>query len=116
MIINGKEYKIPEIDYNASCDLEEYGFSIMSGMNRHKLATSIRAFLALCIGNMELAGKELEEHLTDPECSGSTLEEIAQEISEAMEKSPFFQKLLAKQKALEAKAKKKPQNTAPGEK
>ena len=116
MIINGKEYKIPEIDYNSSCQLEEYGFSILLGVNRYKPATFIRAFLALCVGDMEQAGHELEEHLTNPECSGSTVEEIANEITEAIQKSRFFQKLLAKQKALEAKNKKKPQNTAPGEK
>lgn len=113
MIINGKEYKIPEIDYNTSCQLEEYGFSIMLGMNMQRPATVIRAFAALCIGDMEQAGKELEAHLTSPD---GDIVAILNEIAEAVQNSRFFQKLVAKQKALEAKPKKKPQNTEAGEK
>lgn len=115
MIINGNTYKIPEIGYNESCELEKYGFSILLGVNEHMPATTIRAFLALCIGDLEQAGKELEEHLTNPDGEGSSLEEIASEIKEAIENSPFFQKLMKKLAARVAKTE-KPQNTKPGEK
>ena len=61
MKLNGKEYKIPELDFNAVCQLEELGIDLV-GQNAKPFST-LCAFVALAVGDTEKAGKELETHL-----------------------------------------------------
>jgi len=88
MIINGHRYKIPELDFNAVCVLEDMGVSLTE-MDKKVLST-IRAFLALAMdGDYEKAGKEIEAHLSD----GGTLDDFMKEINKAVETSGFFRAL-----------------------
>ena len=91
MKLNNKEYKIPEITFNTICDLEEMGVDL-SGINKKALST-VRGFLALAVGgDLEEAGRILEEHLVN----GGGLEEVLREIEEALVKSGFFLALAQK--------------------
>lgn len=88
MNINGKTYKVPELDFNAMCELEEMGV-VLTDMDK-KVLTTVRGFLALAMGSdMEIAGKELEEHLA----SGGNIEAMVEEINKAVSESGFFQAL-----------------------
>ena len=87
MKINGKNYTLPELDFNAMCTLEDMGVSITS-MDKKPMAT-IRGFIALAIGDSEKAGKELEEHIVN---SGK-LDDILNDITKAVNDSGFFRAL-----------------------
>ncbi len=88
MIINNKTYTIPELNFNAICKLEDMGIAL-TNMDKMILST-VRGFLALCMnGDFEKAGSELEAHLEN----GGSLDEILQEINNAVEQSGFFQAL-----------------------
>lgn len=88
MNINGRSYKMPELDFNAMCELEDMGV-VLTDMDK-KVLTTVRGFLALAMGSdMEIAGKELEEHLA----SGGNIEDMVEEINKAVNESGFFQAL-----------------------
>ena len=88
MKINKKIYKIPELNYNTICTLEEMGISL-TDMDK-KILSTVRGFLALAMnGDYEKAGKEMEEHLRN----GGSLDETLEEINKAVEESGFFQAL-----------------------
>lgn len=88
MKINNKIYKIPELNYNTICILEEMGISL-TDMDKRVFST-VRGFVALAMdGNFEKAGEEIEEHLNN----GGSLDEILEEINKAVEESGFFQTL-----------------------
>ncbi len=90
MKINNREYRIPELNFNAMCVLEELGASF-SQMDKKVLST-VRAFLALAMGgDVEKAGKEMEAHIA----SGGSFDEIMADISRAVEESGFFRALRA---------------------
>lgn len=64
--INGKEFELREIDFNAVCELEDLGMSIIDIKDKTFLFKSIRALVAFverC--DLEKAGKEVEAHLTN---------------------------------------------------
>lgn len=88
MIINNREYRLPELDFNAMCELEDMGVAL-TDMDK-KVLTTVRGFLALSMnGDFQRAGKELEAHLS----KGGSLEQMLQEINEAVERSGFFRGL-----------------------
>lgn len=85
MKINDREYTIPELNFNAMCELEDLGASF-SEMDKKALST-VRAFLALAMGgDAEKAGKEIEAHIA----SGGKFDDIMQDINRAVEESGFF--------------------------
>lgn len=91
MIINGKTYTVPELDFNAMCELEDMGVAL-NEMDK-KVLTTVRGFLALAMKtDMETAGKELEEHLA----SGGNINEMVEEVNKAVNESGFFQSLSKK--------------------
>lgn len=60
--INGKDYKLKNIDFNAVCELEDLGMSIVDIKN--KTFKSIRALVALVIdSDLNTASKEIEAHI-----------------------------------------------------
>lgn len=93
MTINGKIYKMPELSFNAVCQLEDMGISL-ADFDKKPMA-AIRGFLALAIGDTETAGRELEAHIVN----GGDFTEIIGEISKAVQESGFFQALSTKQAA-----------------
>lgn len=93
MNLNGKQYTIPELDFNAMCQLEEMGVALVS-LDK-KVMSTIRGFLALAMRtDIDTAGKALETHIIN----GGDLTEIMNEINKAVEESGFFQALQQKQK------------------
>lgn len=88
MLINGKEYKIPELNFNTMCTLEDMGV-VLTDMEK-KILTTVRGFIGIAMGgDLEKAGSELEEHLA----SGESIEPIVAEINKAVNESGFFQAL-----------------------
>lgn len=88
MIINGKTYTVPELDFNAMCELEDMGVAL-NEMDK-KVLTTVRGFLALAMKtDMEAAGKELEGHLA----SGGNINEMVEEVNRAVNESGFFRSL-----------------------
>ena len=88
MKINNKEYRIPELNFNAICALEEMGASLTS--SDVKSFSTVRALLALSMnGDLVMAGNELEAHLM----AGGTLDDLLSEVNNALEESDFFHSL-----------------------
>lgn len=86
MKINNKKYKIPELNFNTICMLEEMGVQLPEIDKR--IFSTIRGFVALAMdGDFEKAGKEIEEHIKN----GGSFDEILKEINSAVEGSGFFQ-------------------------
>lgn len=86
--INGEEYQIPKLDFDAVCELEERGVNLlgMSGQNM-KLATTTRGLIAWIMNtDLKTASREIEGHIQ----SGGDLAEIFTAISSAMEDSGFL--------------------------
>ena len=87
-IINGKEYRAKEFDFNLMCDFEDMGISI-ADMDKKPMAV-VRAYFALCTGRgKEFAGKEMEQHLIN----GGSFDDVVIAMNEEMEKSDFFRSL-----------------------
>lgn len=87
-VINGKEYRAKEFDFNLMCDLEDMGIVMETAME--KPTSTTRAYFSLCCGlGKEYAGKELEEHIK----KGGNLSDVMIAMSEEMEKSDFFRAL-----------------------
>ena len=91
MVINGNTYKMPERSFNAVCRLEDMGISL-ADFDKKPMA-AIRGFLALAVGDVETAGRELEAHIVN----GGDFTEIVGEISKAVQDSGFFQALSTRQ-------------------
>lgn len=87
-IINGKQYKAKEFDFNLICDLEMLGVNVSNIQDTPK--SFYRAYLSLC-GNMDLqaAGWEIESHLVN----GGDLFEMDETISSMSDTSKLFKAL-----------------------
>ena len=86
--INGKTYKAKEFDFNLLCDLEEQGLSL-EDIDK-KPMSFVRTYLSFCAGlTKELAGKEIESHVTN----GGSFTDVIDVMSKEMEESGFFQAL-----------------------
>lgn len=97
MILCGKEYKIPEIDFDTVCELEDAGISLSDiGKPKKKTMSIVRAFVKLATGlESEEVSALVEEHLIN----GGGFEGIFEEITKALEESRFFQKMAERAKA-----------------
>lgn len=83
--LNGNVVVAKKFDFNLVCDLEDMGVSLQE--SGKKPMAMIRAYIALCLGStVELAGKELEEHLAN----GGSFEDLYETMSKEMENSDFF--------------------------
>lgn len=93
-IVNGKEYRAKEFDFNTVCDLEDLGISLEEMEN--KPLSMIRAYFQLCAGMGKVeAGKQIEQHLIN----GGKMEDVVKAMSDEMGASDFFQALKAKAEA-----------------
>lgn len=81
-----KEIKIPEIDFDFMCRLEDAGLNI-NDFGRKPLNT-VRAFVEVS-ANDKNASKLLQDHLIN----GGKIDELFEEISEAVNESGFFRAL-----------------------
>lgn len=98
-LVNGKTYKSKELDFNAMCDLEDMGVSMVD--IKSKNMSLIRAYLAFC-GNIsaEEAGDEIILHLKN----GGKFDEIMEELKVAIENSDFFRFLKERAKEEDAES------------
>lgn len=85
--LNGKTYSVKELDFDDVCELESAGVSIMDF--KKKPMSVVRAFVSLSVGDLDLAGKEISEHVKN----GGTFDDIMKAFSQALEESGFFQAL-----------------------
>lgn len=89
VVINGQKVAIKKIDFNAVCELEDLGFSIL-GL-KEKTFGAMRALFAFNAGiSLEEAGKQIQEHLKNKGKEG--IEDLAP-LFEAVAESDFFQSL-----------------------
>lgn len=94
--INGNKYDMPEIDFNAVCDLADIGVDIldMKKASKKPFATA-RAIVAWVIDtDTETAGMEIQKDLL----SGGSLEKIFSAFMKEVENSSFFKQLQEERK------------------
>lgn len=89
--INGKEYELRKIDFNAVCELEDLGMSLLDIQN--KTFKAIRALVAFVIRkDLAIASKEIEQHISNK----GSIEDFTS-LFNMVTNSDFFRKL-SKQK------------------
>ena len=92
--INKKAYGVKKIDFNAICELEDYGVSLADLATFKKKPFSLfRGCFAFHSGlTLEQASNEMEQHLVD----GGTFDDF-QPFVDALVESDFFDKLAKSQ-------------------
>lgn len=95
VIINGNRYDIPEVDFDAVCELEERGINLLNmDKSNLKLATMARGLTAWIMGvDTQTASRELEAHIAN----GGNIADIITRATESMQKSGFFAQNCQKQ-------------------
>lgn len=93
VVINGKAYAIPKLDFNAICDLADKGFDIMNGTTWKKVNTShYRAIVAWITGTeLEAAGDLFQAHIL----SGGSVDDVLKAFVDALSESDFFSQATA---------------------
>ena len=86
--INGKEYTMPKMTFDAICELEERGVYLMSmDKNDRRFATMIRGITAWIMDTDNAsASAELQEHISN----GGNIADIVNAVTKAIEDSGFF--------------------------
>ena len=87
--INDNVYTVPELSFNAVCDLAEYGVDIMNPKAMRKNAVNAARGIAAWIMDMDIeeAGIEIQNHVI----GGGTLDVIFEAFSTAVNESGFFE-------------------------
>lgn len=104
--INGTDYIVPEVNFNAVCDLAERGVDVMSIRNTVKKnpVGVLRGIAAWIMGvDEETAGDEVQEHILN----GGAADDIFIAFTKVMEESNFIKALAANPKNGEEGATKK---------
>ena len=84
--INGREYTIPEVDFDTICQLEENGVYLLN-MDRRKLATMVRGLVAWIMDvDTRTASMEIQAHIQN----GGDIAEILTKVTDAVNNSGFF--------------------------
>lgn len=88
VIINGNSYIVPELDFNAICDLEEQGINLLDmNTNNMKMASLIRGLAAWIMKvDQKTAANEIQGHIE----AGGSISDIMEAISKAIDSSGFF--------------------------
>ena len=88
VVINGNKYDIPEVDFDAVCELEERGINLLRmDENNMKLATMTRGLVAWIMGvDVQTASKEIEAHISN----GGNIIDIISRLTDAINNSGFF--------------------------
>lgn len=89
--INGNTFTVPEMNFNAICELAELGIDIMNiNSLRKNTIVATRSIVAWLAGvDIETAGDMIQEHII----GGGSLEEIISVFAEALENSNFLNAL-----------------------
>lgn len=108
MKINGKEYKIPEINITTIKELEKYGVCLMNRDMSNSVMTLLCGFMCLSANiTVKQAEAELERRLL----SGEGIKDLMEDINHALDASTFVNKMISnaknKPKAFNFKSKKK---------
>ena len=86
--LNGLTVSAREFNFNALCDLDNYGISIQDVGD--KPMAFVRAYIALCMNtSLEEAGQNVNDHIVN----GGTLDDIFAAINKELENSGFFHAL-----------------------
>ena len=88
LVINEREYDVPELDFNAVCDLADRGIDILNTntMQKNALGTA-RGFCAWVMGvDTATAGREIQQHILN----GGDIATIIDAFTKAVEESGFF--------------------------
>jgi len=101
LVINEREYDVPELDFNAVCDLADRGIDILNTNTMQKNALGIaRGFTAWVMGvDNATAGREIQKHML----AGGDISVIIDAFTQAVEESGFFN-------AIQSRAPKTPQD------
>lgn len=96
VMINEKRYEIPEVNFDAVCELEEMGVEFLAlNPNKPRLASTIRGLAAWVMGvDLKTASREIEAHIAN----GGNIADILEKITGAVQKSGFFAQKSSKQK------------------
>ena len=89
--LNDKEYTMPEMDFNAICELSELGVDVMNPktLSKHPIPTA-RAIVAWVIGeDLDVAGNAIQEHIL----AGGDIAHILTAFVGGIEDSGFFKNL-----------------------
>ena len=91
VVINNVEYEVPEINFNALCDLADYGVDILNPKQMKKSTiNSARAIVAwITDSDVEAAGELIQAHMI----AGNGITEIFDAFTQAVEDSDFFKAL-----------------------
>ena len=95
VVINGREYRIPEVDFDAICNLEEHGVYLLNMDRKNpKTATMLRGIVSWIMDvEPERASKEIQEHIQN----GGDIGEILSAVTRAVTHSGFFKRNSAPQ-------------------
>ena len=87
VVINGKSYKVPEMDFNAVCELEERGVNILNLGENVKVASMVRGVAAWIMGtDLKTASAEIQGHIQN----GGNIMDILDALNESADESGFF--------------------------
>ncbi len=88
--INGKEYEIPELDFDAVCELEENGVNLLNMDRKNmKVASVVRGLVAWIMKcDTATASKEIEGHIA----GGGNIGDLFVAINEGLSESRFFKR------------------------
>lgn len=87
VVINGKSYKVPEMDFNAVCELEERGVNILNLGENVKVASMVRGVAAWIMRtDLKTASNEIQGHIQN----GGNIMDILDALNEAADESGFF--------------------------
>ena len=90
-IINGKNVKIPELDYGFEAFLEDYGTPVLGAKNATR-AKSLR-FIGNCVAYaLKIEPEDAFTLLNQHVLAGGKIDKISEEIGEAIEGSGFLTK------------------------
>ena len=85
--INGRNYAVPEMNFDAVCELEEKGINILNMGENMKIATMVRGLVAWIMKtDLKTASNEIQKHIQN----GGNIMDIMDSFSAAVEDSGFF--------------------------
>ena len=86
--INGKTYPVPEMSFDAICQLEEAGVNLLNTDKKNpKIATMLRGLVAWIMDvEPSVASAEIQAHIE----SGGNIMEILDAVTGALQSSSFF--------------------------